>query len=246
MTLDCRASRLARKNRKPRHSILPSRRSRNGRRSAPADSCSAPDSSFISSIKGYADFDAFLADLASRKRKMIRRERKEALADGITIELLTGADIKEAPLGRVFSFLHGYRRAQMGHALSHPRIFLRGRRGDERAYSSRHGQAQWPLLSLARSISSARMRSTGAIGGPIEEHPFLHFEVCYYQAIEFAISRGLTRVEAGAQGEHKLARGYRAVATFSAHDIGDKRFARAIDDYLQRERLHVDEALARI
>jgi len=79
--------------------------------------------------------------------------------------------------------------------------------------------------------------------GAVEEHPFLHFEVCYYQAIEFAIARGLTRVEAGAQGEHKLARGYRAVATFSAHDIGDKRFARAIEDYLQRERIHIDEAL---
>ena len=76
--------------------------------------------------------------------------------------------------------------------------------------------------------------------GAIEEHPFLHFEICYYQAIEFAISRGLSRVEAGAQGEHKLARGYRAVATFSAHDIGDKRFARAIEEYLQRERIHID------
>jgi hypothetical protein len=79
--------------------------------------------------------------------------------------------------------------------------------------------------------------------GAIEEHPFLHFELCYYQAIEFAISRGLSRVEAGAQGEHKLARGYRAVATFSAHDIGDKRFARAIEEYLERERLHIDTAL---
>ncbi len=79
--------------------------------------------------------------------------------------------------------------------------------------------------------------------GAIEDHPFLHFEICYYQAIEFAIANGLSRVEAGAQGEHKLARGYRAVATFSAHDIGDKRFARAIDEYLQRERMHIDEAL---
>jgi predicted N-acyltransferase len=79
--------------------------------------------------------------------------------------------------------------------------------------------------------------------GAIEEHPFLHFEVCYYQAIEFAIANGLSRVEAGAQGEHKLARGYGAVPTYSAHDIPDKRFARAIDDYLQRERAAIDEAL---
>ena len=79
--------------------------------------------------------------------------------------------------------------------------------------------------------------------GCVEEHPFLHFEVCYYQAIEWAITHGLKRVEAGAQGEHKLARGYRAVPTYSAHDIPDKRFARAIDDYLTRERAAIDEAL---
>jgi predicted N-acyltransferase len=79
--------------------------------------------------------------------------------------------------------------------------------------------------------------------GCIEDHPFLHFEVCYYQAMDYAIRHGLARVEAGAQGEHKLARGYGAVATYSAHDIADKRFARAIDEYLVRERLAIDEAL---
>jgi predicted N-acyltransferase len=76
--------------------------------------------------------------------------------------------------------------------------------------------------------------------GAIEDHPFLHFEICYYQAIEFAIAHGFSRVEAGAQGEHKLARGYRAVPTFSAHDISDKRFARAIGEYLEIERIHID------
>jgi predicted N-acyltransferase len=79
--------------------------------------------------------------------------------------------------------------------------------------------------------------------GALEEHPFLHFEVCYYQAIEFAIERGLARVEAGAQGEHKLARGYRAVPTCSSHFIADPRFARAIDEYLVRERAAIDEAI---
>jgi predicted N-acyltransferase len=76
--------------------------------------------------------------------------------------------------------------------------------------------------------------------GAIEDHPFLHFEVCYYQAIEFAIARGLARAEAGAQGEHKLARGYRAVPTYSAHDIGDRSFAEAIGRYLAAERIHND------
>ena len=76
--------------------------------------------------------------------------------------------------------------------------------------------------------------------GCIEDHPFLHFEVCYYQAIEFAIARGLKRVEAGAQGEHKLARGYRPVLMHSAHDIADPGLRRAVADYLRRERAHVD------
>jgi len=76
--------------------------------------------------------------------------------------------------------------------------------------------------------------------GCIEEHPFLHFEVCYYQAIDFAIARGLKRVEAGAQGEHKLARGYRPVLMHSAHDIADPSLRRAVADYLQRERAHVE------
>ena len=80
--------------------------------------------------------------------------------------------------------------------------------------------------------------------GAIEERPFLHFEICYYQAIEFAIRRGLGRVEAGAQGEHKLARGYRPVATYSAHEFADARFQRAVADYLTRERAAVDETIA--
>jgi uncharacterized protein len=79
--------------------------------------------------------------------------------------------------------------------------------------------------------------------GCIEDHPFLHFEVCYYQAIDFAIRRGLKRVEAGAQGEHKLARGYRPVLMHSAHDIADPALRRAVADYLQRERAHVAEAV---
>ena len=79
--------------------------------------------------------------------------------------------------------------------------------------------------------------------GAVEEHPFLHFEVCYYQAIEFAILRGLARVEAGAQGEHKLARGYGPVTTYSAHEFADPRMTRGIADYLVRERQHVEDEI---
>jgi uncharacterized protein len=85
-------------------------------------------------------------------------------------------------------------------------------------------------------------RLYGRNWGCIENHPFLHFEVCYYQAVEFAISRRLDRVEAGAQGEHKLARGYRPVITASAHDIADPSLRRAVQDYLDQERLYISEA----
>jgi predicted N-acyltransferase len=85
-------------------------------------------------------------------------------------------------------------------------------------------------------------RLYGRNWGCIEDHPFLHFEICYYQAIDFAIERGLSRVEAGAQGEHKLSRGYRPVTTHSAHDFADAGLARAIAAYLDRERAYVAAA----
>jgi len=83
----------------------------------------------------------------------------------------------------------------------------------------------------------------GRYWGAIEHHPCLHFEVCYYQAIDFAIAEGLDRVEAGAQGEHKLARGYMPTPTYAAHWIADPNFRRAVGDYLERERQHVDYAI---
>jgi uncharacterized protein len=192
--------------------------------------------------KGYTDFDSFLADLASRKRKMIRRERKDALAKGIEIELLTGTAIKEIHWD---TFYHFYMDTGM-RKWGTPYL--------TREFFSAVGAAMSDhiLLVMARRNGRYIAGAINFIGkdalygrnwGAIEEHPFLHFEVCYYQAIEFAISRGLSRVEAGAQGEHKLARGYGAVATYSAHEIGDRRFAGAIADYLQKERVHVDEAL---
>lgn len=192
--------------------------------------------------KGYADFDAFLGDLASRKRKMIRRERKEALANGITIELLTGTEITEAHWDAFFHFYMDTGARKWGTP------YL------TRDFFSHAGAAlgQHILLVMAKRRGRTIAGAINFIGkdalygrnwGAIEDHPFLHFEVCYYQAIEFAIARGLSRVEAGAQGEHKLARGYGPVATYSAHEIADKRFSRAIGDYLERERLHVDEAL---
>ncbi len=192
--------------------------------------------------RGYADFDAFLADLAARKRKMIRRERKEALANGIEIERLTGASITEAHWDAFFSFYMDTGSRKWG------RPYL------TRAFFSEIGasMAEHILLVVAkrggRMIAAAlnfigRDALYGRYWGAIEEHPFLHFEVCYYQAIDYAIAHKLARVEAGAQGEHKLARGYAAVPTYSAHEIADPRFARAIDAFLTEERLAVDELL---
>jgi predicted N-acyltransferase len=195
--------------------------------------------------RGYADFEGFLNDLASRKRKMIRRERKEALANGVEIEALTGPAITEKHWDAFFRFYMDTGARKWGTP------YL------TRAFFSCVGadMAEHILLIMAkrggRYIAGAinfigRDALYGRNWGAIEDHPFLHFEVCYYQAIEFAIALGLKRVEAGAQGEHKLARGYGPVATYSAHDIADPRFARAIDEYLQRERIHADLALEQL
>lgn len=192
--------------------------------------------------EGYADFDAFLDSLASRKRKMIRRERREALAPGITIECLTGGDIKPEHWAAFYEFYMDTGSRKWG------RPYL------TRSFFDRVGAslASRILLVMAKRAGRYIAGAINFIGddalygrnwGAIEEHPFLHFEVCYYQAIEWAIAHKLKRVEAGAQGEHKLARGYRPVATYSAHEIPDARFARAIDDYLVRERMAVDASL---
>jgi uncharacterized protein len=192
--------------------------------------------------KGYNSFDTFLSDLASRKRKMIRRERKAAFGPGITIELLTGSGIMERHWDAFFRFYMdtGARKWGMPYLT--------------REFFSAAGASMSKNILLVMAKRNGRYIA-GALNflgkdaiygrnwGAIEDHPFLHFEVCYYQAIEFAIAHGFARVEAGAQGEHKLTRGYRAVKTFSAHDISDQRFAEAIGHYLESERIHNDLVL---
>ena len=212
------------------------------RSNAPA-SCRGPASSFTSSTKAIADFDDFLAALASRKRKAIKRERREALGDDISVELLTGSDIKSEHWDAFFAFYMDTGSRKWG------RPYL------TREFFDRVGAALASRILLVMAKRAGRYIA-GAINflgddalygrnwGAIEERPFLHFEICYYQAIEFAISRGLKRVEAGAQGEHKLARGYRPVATYSAHEFADARFQRAVADYLERERAAIEETIA--
>ena len=192
--------------------------------------------------EGYSTFKDFLQALASRKRKVIRRERRDALeGNGIVIERLTGAALRPEHWDAFYSFYLDTGNRKWG------RPYLTS------AFFKRVGErlAAQTLLILARRDGRYIAGAINFIGsntlygrnwGAIEEHPFLHFEVCYYQAIEFAIEHGLSRVEAGAQGEHKLARGYRPSLTYSAHYIADTGFRSAIASYLQRERQHVELA----
>jgi predicted N-acyltransferase len=190
---------------------------------------------------GYASFEDFLAALSSRKRKFIRRERREALAPGITIDWLTGSDLTEAAWDAFFAFYMDTGARKWG------RPYL------NRTFFSLIGQSMREriLLVMARREGRTIAGAINFIGsgtlfgrhwGALEQHPFLHFEVCYYQAMDYAIAHKLARVEAGAQGEHKLARGYAPATTHSAHYIADPGLRRAIADYLKRERAYVDAA----
>ncbi|GJE44253.1 hypothetical protein AEGHOMDF_3441 [Methylobacterium soli] len=190
---------------------------------------------------GYASFEDFLGALASRKRKAIRRERRDALADGITIETLTGPDLTEAHWDAFYAFYTDTGARKWGRPYLNRRFFsLLSERMARRVLLVMASRAGRPIAGAFNLIGDAALY--GRNWGCIEDHPFLHFEVCYYQAIDFAIRRGLRRVEAGAQGEHKLARGYRPVLMHSAHDIADPDLRRAVADYLKRERAHVQDA----
>jgi predicted N-acyltransferase len=193
--------------------------------------------------EGYGGFEDFLGALTSRKRKVIRAERRRALADGIDIEWVTGNDLNEAHWDVFFSFYMDTGSRKWGSP------YL------TREFFSLIGEtmADDVLLVLAkrggRAIAGAlnfigRETLYGRYWGALEEHHFLHFEICYYQAIDFAIEHKLARVEAGAQGEHKLARGYLPTETYSAHWIADPGLRRAVSEYLKRERAAVAREIA--
>ena len=190
---------------------------------------------------GYASFDDFLGALASRKRKTIRRERKDATSPGIEVAWLTGADLTEDIWDAFFAFYMDTGSRKWG------RPYL------TREFFSIVGQTMRDqiLLVMARRAGRWIAGAINFIGaetlygrnwGAIEHHPFLHFELCYYQAIDYAIAHKLGRVEAGAQGEHKLARGYLPHTTYSAHFIANPALRRAVAEYLARERAYVQAA----
>ncbi len=193
--------------------------------------------------RGYRSFGDFLADLSSRKRKMIRKEREKALENGIEIECITGSDLNEDHWDAFYAFYMDTGSRKWGTPYLTREFFsLIGER-----------MARDTLLVMARRNGRYIAGALNFIGGDalygrnwgaIEHHPFLHFECCYYRAIDFAIERGLARVEAGAQGEHKLARGYLPTRTHSAHWIANASFREAVAEYLTRERLYVDRDIA--
>ncbi|MEW9808414.1 GNAT family N-acetyltransferase [Mesorhizobium sp. ZMM04-5] len=189
--------------------------------------------------EGYSSYDDFLATLASRKRKALKKERREALSSGIGIDWLTGSDLTEKVWDDFFAFYMDTGGRKWGRPYLNRTFFsLVGERmsGDVLlVMAKRNGRY---IAGAINFIGSDTLY--GRNWGCIEDHPYLHFEVCYHQAIDFAIDRKLKVVEAGAQGEHKLARGYRPVTTQSAHFLAHPGLRAAVADYLKRERREVE------
>jgi predicted N-acyltransferase len=190
--------------------------------------------------RGYKSFDEFLGELSSAKRKTLRKERASVREAGVSFDWLTGRDITEAHWDRFFDFYMdtGGRKwgtpyltrdffSRLGAGLAHQTLLVMARRDGRYIAGALNLFGEGVLF--------------GRNWGAVDYVPFLHFETCYYQAIDFAIARGFKRVEAGAQGEHKLLRGYLPVETYSAHVIAHPGLRRAVDDFLHAERDAVTE-----
>ncbi len=184
--------------------------------------------------EGFGGFDDFLATLASRKRKAIRKERAAAV-EGLTIRHLTGEEIGAREWDAFWTFYQDTGSRKWGRPyLTRSTFPLLGRAMGEKVLLILAERDGVPIAGALNLIGGDSLY--GRYWGCTEEVPFLHFELCYYQAIDAAIARGLSTVEAGAQGEHKLARGYAPVSTWSAHYIPNAGFRRAIADFIVRER----------
>jgi uncharacterized protein len=192
--------------------------------------------------RGYGTFDDFLADLSSRKRKMIRKERDTAQGRGLTIRALTGDAIEPRHWDAFWRFYQDTGNRKWGTPYLARKAFTRFHetmRNDILLVLAFDGDR--PVAGALNFIG--RETLYGRYWGCVEDHPCLHFELCYYQAIDWAIRNGLSRVEAGAQGEHKLARGYLPVETHSLHWIAEPSFRTAVDRYLQAERRAVGQEI---
>ena len=192
--------------------------------------------------RGYGSFDDFLNDLASRKRKMIRKERETARASGLTIRALTGDEIEPRHWEAFWQFYQDTGSRKWGTP------YLTRAAFDRLHDTMRQDMLLVLAFNGARPVAGAlnfigRDTLYGRYWGCTEDHPCLHFELCYYQAIDWAIAQGLKRVEAGAQGGHKLARGYLPVETHSLHWIADPSFRAAVARYLEEERRAVGQEI---
>jgi predicted N-acyltransferase len=195
---------------------------------------------------GYRDFDDYLAALNSRKRKAVKKERREALADGaIDIEVLSGSDLTERVWDAFFRLYLATTDRKWGSAYLNRRFFaLIGERMPDKVVLVMAKRGREYIAGAFNILG--RETIYGRNWGSPREYRFLHFECCYYRAIEFAIEHGLKRVEAGAQGPHKLQRGYLPVPTYSAHWIPDPNFRRAVAAFLAREREMVAEKIEQL
>ncbi len=192
------------------------------------------DSQFIWRNRGYTTFDDFLADLASRKRKNLKKERAAA-QDGLEIVHVSGDDLRSEHWDAFFDFYVDTGARKWGHPYLNRAFFdlLHDRLRERVILVLARADGDWVAGALNMLGSEALF---GRYWGCVAPRPFLHFELCYYQAVDIALERGLSRVEAGAQGGHKLARGYAAEPVYSFHWIADPGFRDAVADYLDRER----------
>lgn len=192
---------------------------------------------------GYSGFEDFLATLSSRKRKQLRKERQAALAAGIEVRALTGAEITPRHWNAFYRFYLATADKKWGNAYLEKDFFIRlGRTMGDRVVlvvAEQDGQPIAGALNL-RGADTLYGRNWGTL----DDRPFLHFECCYYQAIDYAIAHGLSRVEAGAQGMHKIQRGYLPVPTYSAHWIADPALRNAVAHFLERERPAMEAEMA--
>jgi predicted N-acyltransferase len=193
--------------------------------------------------EGYADFDGFLGALSSRKRKVLRRERRDANAAGLTFHALSGAEITERHWDAFYAFYQSTVDRKWGSAyLTRSFFSLLGQRLGDRVvlmYAENAGKPVAGALNLAGD-EALYGRNWGCRG----DWPFLHFELCYYRAIDWAIEHGLKRVEAGAQGRHKIQRGYMPKHTYSAHWIAHSGLRRAVANFLVDERAGIEAEMA--
>ncbi|SEQ49953.1 hypothetical protein SAMN05428969_3301 [Devosia sp. YR412] len=199
------------------------------------------DTQFHWHNQGFASFDDFLETLSSRKRKTIKRERRDALADGLTVKWLSGKDLREEHWDAFYDFYEDTGARKWGRPYLNRKFFsLLNESMADRIVLMLAYDGPTPIAGAINFVGKDRI--FGRNWGCTRDVPFLHFELCYYQAIDYAIEHKLAVVEAGAQGEHKLARGYAPATTYSVHWLAHPGLREAVADYLEHERASVEHS----